>query len=223
MVKCLNIGTNLGNPINRSVSSALTESRTLCCCSKNGRSINMPPSWTIHHTSMVPSPRRSWWGKLSTFLATSRAWLAAVVSWTVSGEEHIIQVFQGFTAALFGYEVRLKPMKFLQDCGSLDCFQLAGQAIRTELCFIPPSPADWMRWEKPSRRFDDTTTWQKPFVFSAAMADLMLCRVIKRTNDASWHAQFSLWPLGVSKTLMLVLLFTLFIWGQKLTVSQIKT
>lgn len=65
------------------------------------------------------------------------------------------------------------PMKFLQDWASLDCLQFPGHAIRTVLCFIPPSPADWMRWEKPSRRLDDTTTWQKPLVRSAAMTVLM--------------------------------------------------
>lgn len=64
-------------------------------------------------------------------------------------------------------------MKFFQDCTSLDCLQLLGQAMRTALCFMPPSPADWMRWEKPSLRFEDTITWQKPLVRSAAMDDLM--------------------------------------------------
>lgn len=64
-------------------------------------------------------------------------------------------------------------MKFLQDWASLACLQLLGQAMRTVLCFIPPRPADWMRWEKPSRRLEDTTTWQKPLVRSAAMELLM--------------------------------------------------
>lgn len=64
-------------------------------------------------------------------------------------------------------------MKFLQDWASLACLQLAGQAMRTVLCFIPPRPADWMRWEKPSLRLEDTTTWQKPLVRSAAMEVLM--------------------------------------------------
>lgn len=64
-------------------------------------------------------------------------------------------------------------MKFLQDRASLDCLQFPGQAMRTVLCFIPPSPADWMRWEKPSLRLEDTTTWQKPLVRSAAMEVLM--------------------------------------------------
>lgn len=61
-------------------------SHTLCCRSRNGSSINIPPSWTIHQMSMVPSVSRSWWGKLSMFLATSRAWWAAVVSRIVSAE-----------------------------------------------------------------------------------------------------------------------------------------
>lgn len=61
-------------------------------------------------------------------------------------------------------------MKFLLGKEPRACFQAAGQAIRTVLCFIPPSPADWMSMEKPSRRLDVTTTWEKPFVFSAAMA-----------------------------------------------------
>lgn len=64
-------------------------------------------------------------------------------------------------------------MKFFHEDGSLDCLQVPGQAIRTVLCFMPPSPADWMRWEKPSLRFEDTTTWQKPFVLSADIADLI--------------------------------------------------
>lgn len=64
-------------------------------------------------------------------------------------------------------------MKFNHDCVSLDCRQVPGQAMSTVLCFMPPSPADWMRWEKPSLRLDDTTTWQKPLVRSADMEDLM--------------------------------------------------
>lgn len=58
---------------------------TLCCRRRKGSSISRPPSWTTHHTSMVPSASRSWFvGKLSTFLATSKAWCAVVVSRTVS-------------------------------------------------------------------------------------------------------------------------------------------
>lgn len=60
---------------------------TLCCRSRKGSSMRRPPSCTTHHTSMFPSPRRSWFcGNRSTFLATSRACCAAVVSRTVSGE-----------------------------------------------------------------------------------------------------------------------------------------
>ncbi|TNN30509.1 hypothetical protein EYF80_059339 [Liparis tanakae] len=93
---------------------------TLCCRSRKGSSISIPPSCTTHHTSMVPSPRRS-----------------------------------------------------VLDCGSLACLQVPGQAMSTVLCFMPPRPAVWMRWETPSRRLDDTTTWQKPLVRSSDMADLM--------------------------------------------------
>lgn len=64
-------------------------------------------------------------------------------------------------------------MKFFQELGSLACFQVPGHAISTVLCFIPPRPADWMRWEKPSLRLDDTTTWQKPLVRSVVMDALM--------------------------------------------------
>lgn len=49
--------------------------------------MSRPPSCTIHHTSMCPSLKRSWFcGNRSTFLATSRACCAAVVSRTVSVE-----------------------------------------------------------------------------------------------------------------------------------------
>lgn len=68
------------------------------------------------------------------------------------------------------------PIKFLLDEGSRSCVQPVGQAIKTVLCFIPPSPADWMSREKPSRRLDVTTTWEKPFVRSAAMAAFRFCR-----------------------------------------------
>ena len=67
-------------------------------------------------------------------------------------------------------------MKFLLAEESWASFQPMGQAIRTALCFIPPSPADCINMEKPSRRLDDTTTWEKPLVRSAAMADFKFCR-----------------------------------------------
>ncbi len=58
---------------------------TLCWRRRKGSSISMPPSWTIHHTSMWPSVKRSPLdGKAETFLGTSRALLAAVVSLTSS-------------------------------------------------------------------------------------------------------------------------------------------
>lgn len=81
------------------------------------------------------------------------------------------------------------PMKFFQDCASLDCLQFPGHANRTVLCFIPPSPADWMRCEKPSLRFEDTTTWQKPLVRSAAMEVLMFWTQ-KDTQEGRYHFQF---------------------------------
>ena len=53
--------------------------------------------------------------------------------------------------------------------------------MSTVLCFMPPSPAVWMRWEKPSRRLEDTTTWQKPLVFSEDMTDLTFCKTEQTT------------------------------------------
>ena len=61
---------------------------TLCCRRRKGSSISMPPSWTIHHTSMWPSLKRSPLdGKAAMFLGTSRARLAAVVSRTSSAPQ----------------------------------------------------------------------------------------------------------------------------------------
>lgn len=58
---------------------------TLCWRRRNGSSISMPPSWTIHHTSMCPSVKRSPLdGKAEMFFGTSRARWAAVVSRTNS-------------------------------------------------------------------------------------------------------------------------------------------
>lgn len=48
--------------------------------------MSIPPSWTIHQTSMWPSENRSWLpGNMATFLATSKARCPAVVSRTSSG------------------------------------------------------------------------------------------------------------------------------------------
>lgn len=55
------------------------------------------------------------------------------------------------------------------------CFQAAGQAMSTVLCRMAPRPADWIRWDTPSRRLGDTTSWQKPLVFSAAIRARMFC------------------------------------------------
>lgn len=149
---------------------------TLCWMSRKGSNMRSPPSWTIHHTSMVPSFRRSWLlGKWSMFFATSRAWWASVVSLTVSAGGAVEQHFRSFLGLLIvrNWWSTFKwglPIKFLRGREPRACFQAAGQAIRTVLCFIPPSPAAWMSIEKPSRRLEVTTTWEKPFVFSAVMA-----------------------------------------------------
>ena len=61
---------------------------TLCCLSKNGSSMSIPPSCTIHHTSMFPSENCSTLlGKNEMFFATSRAKWAAVVTRTVPREK----------------------------------------------------------------------------------------------------------------------------------------
>lgn len=67
------------------------------------------------------------------------------------------------------------PTKFFQEKGLSACFQASGQAMRTVLCFMPPRPADWIRWDAPSRRLEDTTSWQKPFVFSALIRERIFC------------------------------------------------
>lgn len=61
---------------------------TLWCRRRKGSSMSIPPSCTIHQTSMWPSENRSWLpGNMATFLATSRARCPAVVSRTSSGGE----------------------------------------------------------------------------------------------------------------------------------------
>lgn len=47
--------------------------------------------------------------------------------------------------------------------------------MSTVLCFMPPRPAAWMRCEVPSLRLQDTTSWQKPFIFSAPISARMFC------------------------------------------------
>ena len=68
------------------------------------------------------------------------------------------------------------PTKFLQEEGLSSCFQAPGQPTSTVLCFMAPRPADWMRCDMPSRRLDDTTSWQKPLVFSVPIRARMFCR-----------------------------------------------
>lgn len=62
------------------------------------------------------------------------------------------------------------PTKFLQVWCSSPCFQLRGQDTSTALCFRPPRPLAWRRWEVASRRFEDTVTWLKPFTFSVSIS-----------------------------------------------------
>lgn len=58
---------------------------TLCWRSRKGSSISIPPSCTIHQTSMWPSEKRSLLGgNMATFLGTSKAMWPAVVSRTSS-------------------------------------------------------------------------------------------------------------------------------------------
>lgn len=67
---------------------------TLCWRRRKGRSMSMPPSWTIHHTSMWPSVKRSPFdGYAEMFFGTSRAKLAAVVSRTTSVNKHFEWLF----------------------------------------------------------------------------------------------------------------------------------
>lgn len=45
--------------------------------------------------------------------------------------------------------------------------------MSTVLCFMPPRPADWIKWDMPSLRLEDTTSWQKPLVFSTPIRERM--------------------------------------------------
>lgn len=61
------------------------------------------------------------------------------------------------------------PMKVFQARASSLWRQPLGHPITTVLCFIPPRPHDWMRWEIPSFSLAATTSWQNPFTFSASI------------------------------------------------------
>lgn len=65
-------------------------------------------------------------------------------------------------------------MKVFQARASSLWRQALGQPITTVLCFMPPSPHDWMRWEMPSRTLAATTIWQKPFTRSDSIRCLMV-------------------------------------------------
>lgn len=61
------------------------------------------------------------------------------------------------------------PMKFLNSWWHSGCFQLRGQLTITVLCFRPPSPPTWIKWDVPSLRLEEMTTWVKPFTFSCSI------------------------------------------------------
>lgn len=61
------------------------------------------------------------------------------------------------------------PIKFLNCWWYSGCFQFRGQLTITVLCFRPPSPPIWIRWDVPSLRFEEMTTWEKPFTFSVSI------------------------------------------------------
>jgi len=82
------------------------------------------------------------------------------------------------------------PTKFLQVCLSSACFQLRGQLTSTALCFRPPRPLDWMRWEVASRRLEDTVARQKPFTFSVSIS---LCRACGGAEDRPPRVTRALW------------------------------
>lgn len=91
----------------------------------------------------------------------------------------------------------LLPMKLRSEAGSRSRVRPAGQAISTVLCFMPPSPADWMSSEKPSRWLEVTTTWEKPLVRSAAMAAFRFWRSTRSgLRRRFWAAGALLQPLG---------------------------
>lgn len=86
---------------------------------------------------------------------------------------------------------RYPPTKFFQEKGLSSSFQDSGQAMSTVLCFMPPRPADWIRWDMPSRRLEDTTSWQKPLVFSALIRDRMFWGEVRgqccSAHGADWE------------------------------------
>lgn len=92
---------------------------------------------------------------------------------------------RAFGEQLSGQRRRDPPTKFLQEEGLSSSFQDSGQATSTVLCFMPPRPADWIRWDMPSRRLEDTTSWQKPLLFSALIRDRMFCREARGQRHSS--------------------------------------
>ena len=83
------------------------------------------------------------------------------------------------------------PMKFLNCWWNWGCFQLRGQLTITVLCFRPPSPPTWIRWDVPSRRLEEMTTWEKPFTFSVSISLRRDCRDTEWVSE--WWQHWSLW------------------------------
>lgn len=85
------------------------------------------------------------------------------------------------------------PTKFLQVWCSSPCFQLRGQDTRTALCFRPPRPLAWRRWEVASRRLEDTVTWLKPFTFSVSISFRSAWKEKERKNEGKVESLFARW------------------------------
>lgn len=66
------------------------------------------------------------------------------------------------------------PIKVFQARASSLWRQPLGHPITTVLCFMPPRPHDWMRWEMPSLSLAATTNWQNPFTFSPSIRCFMV-------------------------------------------------
>lgn len=85
------------------------------------------------------------------------------------------------------------PMKFWNCWWCSGCLQLCGQLTITVLCFRPPRPPAWIRWDVPSLRLEETTTWAKPFTFSASISLRKDCRKSERKKRFAWA--HSVWPV----------------------------
>lgn len=87
-------------------------------------------------------------------------------------------------------------MKFLKCWWSLACFQSRGQLTITVLCFRPPSPPTWIRWEVPSLRLEDMTTWEKPLTFSVSINLRNDCRDTRKEGNCNlWVLILFMWAI----------------------------